>query len=61
MTEREKRLEEVLLRLEEDGGLGWTAHERIRKALGTPNHEFCTRARDCLRAGRCTRDPVCTE
>ena len=61
MTEREKRMEAVLLALDERGGLGYEMHDRIKEALGTPNGKFCSKARDCLKAGRCLRDPVCND
>lgn len=54
------RMRDVLLLLDERGGLGHDMHDRIKVALGTPNGHFCSRARDCLKAGRCMRDPVCT-
>lgn len=58
---REQRMEEVLLWLDSRGGLGFDAHDRIKEALGTPNGKFCSKSRDCLKAGRCMRDPVCTD
>lgn len=63
MSEREAKMEEVLLWLDGfgAGGLGFRAHEMIKESLGLPNGKFCSRAKDCLKAGRCVRDPVCTE
>lgn len=61
MSEREQKMQAVLLLLDERGGLGFEMHECIKEALGAPNGKFCSRPRDCLKLGRCSRDPVCTE
>lgn len=54
------RMQAVLLKLDERGGL-CDMHDEIRNALGTPNGHFCSRARQCLAARRCVRDPVCID
>lgn len=50
---REKRMEQVLLLLDERGGLGHDMHDRIKESLGLPSGKFCRTPRDCLAAGRC--------
>lgn len=53
MNEREKKMQDVLLILDERGGLGHDMHDAIKEALGVPNGKFCHSSRDCLAAGRC--------
>jgi hypothetical protein len=56
LAEQQRRIakmREVLLRLDERGGLGFDMHDAIKEALGVPSGKFCTSPRACLLNDRC--------
>lgn len=61
MSEREKKMTQVLLWLDAKGGLGSDVHDRIKEALGLPNGKFCRYPAQCLVAGRCTSEIACND
>jgi uncharacterized protein with ATP-grasp and redox domains len=53
--------QDVLLYLDNGGGLGINKHKLIMEALGVPYPEFCHHPNKCMGLSICPNDPCCCD